>query len=333
MFFEEYTNFISIYINNFLGNYKYTLGILKNIKIDRYLFPFDHSSIDRYSKESICKFYNEYLERTKIGFNTFLNHDNITVINLISNSSYKRKRNCFGYGFNKNFGVMDTTGSSSGICCEYLKNKAISELIEKNELMLFWYKGLGKVVVKDDLTKNLVEKYGLNVERTHVFLAKNISNLTTLIVIILDAEGDVVGTGINANLSPIKAFQNAILEAKLLEWVYKNGVGSPYCKNNKNVTRYIYYLNDLLSKARLENHKGSADISNSVKIDSWVKNIELGLLNTNKHQREVTVKCISKDLINCVPTKKNLKKMKNKKIIRLYNIIDELSFIPDCTVV
>ena len=109
-------------------------------------------------KDAFLKFYSEYIERTVLASN-YRNEKKIKAFDLINGKITTLERCCLSYGPNLISGHCDTTGTSSNpfSSIDSVK-KAISELIEKNELILFWYLNLGeKIDANDAEVKKLIK--------------------------------------------------------------------------------------------------------------------------------------------------------------------------------
>lgn len=79
------------------------------------------------------------------------------------------------------YGHQDTTGTASGLDSPMLIEKAICELLEKNELMLMWYKKLCYLIKITDTVSKILKKYGLKEKNVKIFYSQNISNIHTII--------------------------------------------------------------------------------------------------------------------------------------------------------
>ena len=104
----------------------------------------DATSRDINKLVSIKKCYNEYLERFSLGI-SIDREDTVQSINIIDNSICNRKKKLFAYG-DTSYGHNDTTGTATGINSYIIIEKAIRELIEKNDVLCFWYNDSGKVI-------------------------------------------------------------------------------------------------------------------------------------------------------------------------------------------
>ena len=58
-------------------------------------------------------------------------------------------------------------------------------------------------------------------------------------------------------------------------------------------------------------------------IANWIKEIYVGLLNKENDYSPITVKCISKELFNCMPQKNYILDSKNKKILKEFDISEK----------
>ncbi len=316
--------FLKLYCNDrYMG-----IGSLECNVINDHVMPFAASAIDDSFSKMLIKLYSEILERTRIGFNTF-NQEECLAINLFNGDVEKIKRCYLGYGYNEKFGVMDTTGTASGQASKKNIDKAINELIEKNELGIFWYKGLGKVLDVDERMINYLNQIGLLYDKRYIriFIANNLSSRFTVIIILFDEGKKVVSTGISSNENIFLALNDAVMEAHLIKHnSLLNRVEKEYLKDSEDVYKYVEHLYEKLEKVNILGKR--MDVNSR---PNWLESIQCAILNNKMSQRGITIRIFSKDLINCLPTKKNIKCC-NNTIVMLYDLNDN-DGIPECIVV
>lgn len=323
---------VTIQPTDFLNNYKTICGSIKKVMIDKSFLPSIHSSIDLSSKLAVIKYYNEYLERTRMGFCTVARKD-VQTFNSVSNESILVPRRELGYGNNLIFGRVDTTGTASGICSKKIKQKALSELLEKNELMLMWYGLRGRSVKIDQRIQDLFQNIGLHSENIFLFASKNISS-GTAIVAVLFHRNKVVASGVSLSHQVLAAVRNAVLEAKLLERIFRENTISPYYnysnEQHESLLSYCTYMRDTMEPISL-NELCDQESQCLVTAD-WIKDIRFAVLNTHIFQETLTIRCISKDLLNCIPTKPNIERCLAKNIVVRFGIKKQLTHTPNCIV-
>lgn len=333
MLFKNSKNGIRLLTNHFLNDPYLCSGVLESNVVNQYRFPFDTSSISNSKRITYIKAYNEFLERKMIGHNTF-NNNEVPCLNLINGKKLILKRSEVGYGYSHKYGIIDTTGSASGKHSEFVKSKCLLELIEKNEVLLLWYKKLGKYVEKNKFLRSYLSKYGFESHEVEVFYSSNISNTHVFIVLVFEDE-KIIGSGVSANLSEISALKDSIKEAKLLSTLYRDDESSPYNKlgylTNKEVISYINNLKVTLNSYSLNSYDVQT-IPEKIIIDDWINDLVLVFLSLSKNNNSFTIRCVSTDLLNCIPAKNNIKQSKENKIIKKYAIVKELENIPDSVI-
>ncbi len=318
--------------SNFINEYKVGLAFLELIKINNYIIPYGISSVDKSPQIVYKKIFSEYNERTRVGYNTFSKNKK-NIYNTINENNVVLDSCYIGYGYNDIYGVLDTTGTSSGLNSETLIRKSLYELLEKNELLLFWYRNLGKAVQNTEYVQNIIKKIGFISENIYIFFSSNISNANCFIVIICENE-KVVSCGISMDMNINDSLTNALLEAKLFEKIYMKNKSSPYEKipldDSVNNYKYINYLYASLEKIIINDDFIFKNECEDLKLADWINDISFSVLNNNKYQKSLTVRCLSKDLLGCLPLKYNISKMKGKKILEVYNIFEWLDKAPEC---
>lgn len=302
---------------SYLTNYKIGSGLFSTVKIDNKLSPYTPTAIDLSRHNVYKKIHQEYLERYRVAHNTN-NFLKLESFNPFEKKICTHNRNILGYGFNDEYGSMDTTGTASGFYSNILKEKALLELIEKNEIMLIWYLAKGyNVLIEQDIS-NLIKCIGFYSEEIYIFCSNNLCNITTFAVFLFHNE-KIVSTGINADKDSKQALFKALLEAKLLETYYRDSTISPYKIFNKDDYKEIYEFIKNLSK-KMKSTSFVEDVKREIILSPWISSIEFALLNTKLHQDYVTIRCFSKELLNCVPGKQNILRSLDKLIFKKYNI-------------
>ena len=313
-----------------LLSYKVGYGVFSTIKKEGKLSPFTPSGIDLSKHNVYKKVHQEYLERFRIAHN-FNNSSKFKSFNPFKKQISTYSRNIIGYGFNDEYGNMDTTGTASGLPSNDLKEKALLELIEKNEAMLIWYLGKGHNVLIDKNIKQLINRIGFNSKDIYIFCSNNLCNLTTFVVFLFN-DGEIISSGVNIDKDSKKALANALLEAKLLESLYRDSQISPYKVFNQYLHKRIYEFVENLSK-KMGNINFIFDVQKNVILLPWITSIEFAVLNTKSYQDFITIRCFSKELLNSIPSKENILIDLNKKIFKQYGINETIVLkIPPCII-
>lgn len=315
---------------SYLSNYKIGTGAFSTIKTGNKLSPFTPSAIGLSKYNVYKKMHQEYLERFRIAHNLD-NHEQFQSFNYLTNEINTHTRNILGYGNNKEYGAMDTTGTASGLPSKELKEKALFELIEKNEVMLIWYLEKGFNILIDEGIRQLIDSIGFHSEDIYIFCSNNLCNLTTFAVFLFN-DKKIVSTGVSLDKDSKKALTNALLEAKLLESFYRDSQISPYKSFSQSDFKITYeFVNDLSKKMKNINIAGNTH--QNITLSPWINSIEFAVLNTNPCQEHITIRCFSKELLNAIPSIENILYSMDKKIFKIYHL-DESSVLkkPPCII-
>ncbi len=297
---------------------------LSKIVINGYVFPEDCGSIDTNKKILFKKLFSEYYERRIIGFNSFKSGKTWM---LLGNEADKIERKYIGYGFSNEYGLFDTTGTAAGLCTDNLKIKAMCELIEKNESMLFWYTTCSKKIIIDEYIRNILKKMNMDKMEIYIYYNNELGNLHTIIILCFE-NGVFLSSGSCCSLSYNHAIEQAILEAKLIKTVYYDRGVFPieHLKDTSFLLKIFNFINDKNSKLKYLDYIPSEQDTPILK--EWIGPLNYAGLEIIPHSRSKSIRCFSKKLINCVPYKENLKKMLDKKIVKKYNIEKMLDVVP-----
>ncbi len=280
-------------------------------------------------KKSILlgKVYNEYLERFKMVNNDRIEGE-VDLVSLNDLSVEKEDRKTLTYEIDDVYGVKDTTGTSSGLNSSFLIEKAVLELIEKNELIPIWYKKRCQRVEIKNKVKDLLIEYGLNLEEIKILYGQNISNVHTVVSIIFDKNNKIVGSGSASDRNAINSLKSSVEEAIMQRLVNKNC--TLFSDLNETDKFYVYFKNlyKNIEAVDLENLKSEKDIN----INENFNDIQIGLLNISGMQREITIKALSKKMMNCVPALSNIKGNENKYIIKYFDIGNDVDTLIECPI-
>lgn len=302
---------------SYLSNYKIGSGVFSTIKKGDRLSPFTPSAIDLSKYNVYKKVHQEYLERFRIAHNID-NNSKVKSLNPVTGQIFTHNRSILGYGFNDEYGVMDTTGTASGLPSNELKEKALLELIEKNEVMLMWYLGKGFNVLMDQNIRRLVNSIGFHSEDIYIFCSNNLCNLITFAVFLFN-NNKIVSTGVSVDKDSNKALFKALLEAKLLESFYRDSQISPYRLFGQYEYKIIYEFVKNLSR-EMESINMMENVQQNIILSPWIDSIEFSILNIKAYQEYVTIRCFSKELLNSIPNSKNVLSSLDKKIFKEYGL-------------
>ena len=249
MIFEYYREHCLRYSNRFFISEEIMLHTaLKlfycEINSNKYILPYDSSSIDFSLSIALKKNYSEHLERNLLGIQLIRNKT-LNSYELKSGEIHEIKGSEISYLSNSIYGYSDTTGTSSGYCnTQIIIEKGIFELVEKNELALIWYGMLGSGIrlstdkyseylryfndYQSDVVDDIVVLYSQNISNIHV------------IYVFLFKEKKIVSSGIAGRLSFNEAFNAAIEEAKLLLVIYQDIKYGEYASITKQEYIKVY---------------------------------------------------------------------------------------------
>ncbi len=300
---------------------------LERTKNKKRIYPYVNTSSGKSKSVLLGKLHNEFLERFKM-VNNDKSNKKVKIIKLNNFEILLQDRNVLGYDYDSKYGMKDTTGTASGLNSKILIEKAVCELIEKNELMLMWYKKLTKIVDISDYINSVLMKYGINRDVVKIFYSQNISNIHTVIIFIFNRYNEIIGSGISGSKDINDALISSIEEALMQIWVNLNAPSPIYTKNSKKLK--TYFLN--LCKAEIINIENLKSVQN-IKIIEEFNDIEIALLNIAGLQREITIKALSESMFNCIPSLVNIKKNKDKKIVKYFDIMEDFKNKVECEVI
>lgn len=312
--------------SSYLDDTKMISAELSKIVVDHYVFPEDESAIDHSNLRIIKKMASEYSERRTIGFNSFM-EGNTWRLRGRKIGCIKRKE--VGYGLSKTYGFLDTTGTAAGVTSNDLKKKSLTELLEKNESMIFWFTDKFNGIEIDDFIWSIVKSLGLANAEIYMFYANELSNAHTVITLCF-YDNNLVSSGISCSLVYRKAIEESLLEAKMLLSVYIGRGFSPI-KNlmDKDYQKSVYpYIKEkFLSSTKLTYTPQSVE---KVIVKEWIQPIDYIGLNILPMSCGQCIRCCSMALMNCMPYRQNLLSMPRKLILKRFDILNSLdSGIPD----
>lgn len=318
---ESYGVKSSMFLNNLIIGYVN----LSRVKVKEGITAGSASSVDVNKKLALIKSYNEHLERFSLGIPIDSNKE-IQTFNLLKKNIMGREFDEFGYGLHQ-LGYNDTTGTASGKKTDFVIKKAMLELLEKNEVFCFWYGKRGRRVVLDNEVKELIKLYNFISDEFYIFLLSELSNYPTIIVLgFLDKE--LLTSGVACADDINNSIKYALREAKSIEWqTYDN----PLAKANKfsKESSRMFRQKVLYKKHTYKPvTKNFIEKTEKLEIVDWVTDIECALIGEDIDRGIKTIKCVSKQLLNSMPIKKNVSLQKNKEIVIRY--LDDFSI--DCPI-
>lgn len=314
----------------YLNEHKTSIILPRVIRRNGYEFPSDFSSISYSKRMSFVRCCSEMLEREGIGSKTF-SKEGGKKYSLMSRKIGNINNMDRGYGNSLNYGYCDTTGLACGFESSKVLMKAICELLEKNEAMLFWYLGFGEKVA-DSIIENqykFINKLGF---KTYVFILNKLSNIPTGVTFLFNSKDKLISTGVSASFSEKEAIQNSIKEALLLEEIYKGTKYSPLFYLDGGEHEEIFnYVEELVAKMKVKEYL-SDKREEKIELIDLASDICITVITKKNTTGEKIVKVLSKNLLNCLPKKSYISMNETKKIIQKFNIVQQVNLVPDCVI-
>lgn len=332
MFFEDHRNSYVLSGGKFLKNIYTGVGSLRTTHLRKGVIPFTCSSNAFHYNVLLSKMYSEYQERNLIAFKGEAEGE-CQCINILSPSKKLIRVENISYGPSKSLGFIDTTGTASGNNDSYnVIKKAVSELLEKNELFLFWYMEMGnKLTINSYIYKEL-KKQNLVQFKNYFYLLRNLSNWPTVIHIIFKNK-KLISSGICCNPDINKAILGAISEAKTLYFMdryQKNSIFTPNDSSDDEIHKKLSSnINDEIS-FKFDDYKYNSNLD--IWLSKEIKSMFVGMLNTRYNSGQgKTISVFSPELIKCVPTKENLKYCLDIPLIKKYENFCN-NEVPNCLI-
>lgn len=305
-----YLNDKCIYTNTrFINKSKTVVGSIAPIRFGNIEIPAVSSATDSSFNISLCKLFSEFLERNIIGVH-YKSEKRILTYDLLNCELDYLPASDFSYGEEGKYNCVDTTGSAAGNNSYDVINKAISELIEKNELFLFWYCKKGKLIENNIFIQKILFNYGLAEFENFLFMSNNLSNWPTVIYVSFNNKA-IVTTGICCAKKLSDAIEGAICEGKTLRVL--DVLKHPNTDNRMKLEVYNFIRN-YTSESKTVNQNLKRTLIHDLKIADWIDDLYIGLFDSSIHGKVVTVS--SNSLIKCIPNNENLAFCRNTHIVK-----------------
>ena len=285
----------------------------------------DATSIDKSKKIALKKCYSEYLERYSLGIKVG-SEECTEVIEYTRKQIGNNYLSAFAYGDHAT-GHNDTTGTAAGLYSDFIINKAICELVEKNEVFCFWYGSKGNVVEQTAEVKKIINKLGFISTDFFCFCLQEISNYPTILVLgFLNQR--LITTGVSCTNNILSSLQNAFQEAKIVEWQQFQNPESNFSSFSDDDHRTFW--DKIVQKHNsLPKYNYESQMHSHIIFAEWVNNIQIRLIHEDRRVGVKVIKCISEELLSCLPIKKNIEYSLNKEIVKRYYLDKEV----DCPIV
>lgn len=313
-----------------------------------YMGPVSCGSVALNKSEAMIKAFSESIERraTTIGAKDRGNEKALTF-DLINKTVSSINQNLTRINMNP---YIDTTGSASHVDSSIAVFKAISELLEKNAVLLFWY-GKKAYKLKFQVSSVYLDRLCSFDSTVNLYVQDSFLPLLVVICVAKNRRHDLeyrfgVGSDFDLNMAIEKSLAEAFFLGQYYELVFQNKeiVGEAYedsvihLQKDPEVLEYLESFPDLKT-FDLDNNL-TPQIEPSMKIDYlisrlpvWITDLHISVLQQVVFPRLITVKAFSHDLISHVPQKTliNINTTICKQGLRLSE--SDLIKIPDCPII
>lgn len=233
-------------------------------------------------------------------------------------------------------GKTDTTGSALHIKSSTAIENAVKELLEKNALFLFWYGKMGYRIEEkyylDNEYFNILSSAGF---KTKVFINNYFEPLHTLFVI-SHKDNDLFLCGLGSHTNPLIALKHAFEEAYLIGYMqyYALSIGIKPDENlwwTEEKERHIEKLAEIETVELNSIFYEDFNLNNIIQnLPKFIEDLHIIYLEQSLSKKLKGVRVYSKDLINCLPLKKNINISisLNQNTIQLSK--EELLNYPEC---
>lgn len=309
-----------------------------NFIIDESVGPETGSSASFNKLEALIKSVSESIERrsSMLGANVSKDYNSeVETWDMVKGRKGILKQRYTRLSNNK----TDTTGAAIHVNSNLAIYNALRELIEKNSLFLFWYGFIGNRINADFYKENKYYTFfSQNGFETTVFINDFFKPFTTAIVISYKEEDQFIcGLGSDVNIE--KCIEHAFKEAFLIGYMQYYAILAGLGKD-KNNWACVDKINHLQNLKKLDYAMMDLEGEYEFTLEDLVSKLpkfmtELHLIYIE--QRLVpNLKCVrvySKDLINCLPLKKNIDFTSsiNQQTIKLNE--KSLAKIPECPII
>lgn len=269
-------------------------------------------------KKKIClkKSYSEYLERFSLGL-PIENEQFTYTFDIVQKQLVKDKVKNYGYG-DTIYGHNDTTGTATGIFSSQVVEKAVCELIEKNECLCFWYGDKGKRIPICGEVEEEIRNYNFISEKIYLYAIQEISSYFTVIALGIREER-LIATGVSCTNKLDKSVRQALEELRVIEWQQFRNEKSSFC-NYSDAEHYQIMQNIYKKEKKLDSYHW-IECENKVeklRFVEWIKNVRIKVIYSDDKLGLKTVKCISEELLSALPIHTNIRKAINKEIVKRY---------------
>ncbi|KGI01502.1 YcaO-like family protein [Oenococcus oeni] len=324
----------------FRNELNFNLVFCPVLRAKGYLSPSSFNSCDLNPAIAFKKSYSETLERLTLFSLTTANSKYIKAFDLISKKEVLVKNSDIGYSSKKGKS-SDSTGTASLPQSSGLVEKGIFELIEKNELFLFWYGGWGKALINPPMDKTAIitaqTLKNINIDFKFIILKDFGKLIKTVICLLFDQKKTFIGAGISGNTSLEKATSDSISEALNL---YCSNLEF-FSKEQERIEKSTSYVQQIYPTDKFDvqnnteiNKVGSYTLDQIVaSLPRWIENLDLVLLQDIDNTFSTkTIKVFSDNIINSLPLKEYIDIDKSINIHTLKLNEEKLAETPNLTI-
>lgn len=330
--FDGYVENVYISDLTYLDKYVTGLSSIYTIHRENKELPYTTSAQGKNLNQLMKKLYSELSERIGFGCYSFMNK-NTHILNLNNLGFRNCSTNKLGLGQNEIFGSMDTTGTAAGNKSEKVVKKAVFELLEKNELYLFWYLNNGTRLEIDKPIELFLKRQGMDKFENYFFEVQYLSVYSTIIYIAI-LKDHIVATGISCANYKYEALKNAIAEAKVVYMfnLRRESFFLDYSEDKHkqacDFVRNNNFINNRLKAKKIEKHSLF-----NFKLSCEIENLSI-YLNCffNMEKSPKIVSAVSTTLLKCAPFKDNIMMSKSNIFLKRHPC-PELASHVDCIVV
>lgn len=329
--FKDYVDYIYVSESGYLDKCTTGIGTIYTVHYKNLELPYTASAQGKNLHQLIRKIYSELSERIGFGCYSFLKKQ-ISTLNLEKATAVKCLTSDLGIGHTRRIGNIDTTGTAAETISTKVIEKAIFELLEKNELYLFWYLNIGERLKNSKVIERFLKRQGMDEFENYFFETQSLSLYPTVIYIAIK-DNHIVATGISCTQYKYESIKNAIAEAKII-YMFNLRKGSLYLdlsKEEHHEACKFVQTNKFVSR-RLKAKMLSTSNMLNLKLTCEVKDINICLNTFLKTIKEKIVSALSTNLLKCLPLKENIL-LSNSNLFLKKHPCSSLQSHVDCIVI
>ncbi|WP_347723571.1 YcaO-like family protein [Lysinibacillus capsici] len=321
-----------------------SISIIGAIVNKGYRSPTNCGGVAENKKTAQIKAFAESIERRALAINNYEEYSTVQAFDLINKKTEEINVASLRYSLEEPY--VDTTGTAAHTSSKLAVFNAVSELLEKNAVFLFWY---GKRGIKFESSFNTVYTNYLQKEgyEVHLFLIKEFLPLKIVITLATSSENPLnfkfgIGSALFINDAIMKSTSETYLLGNYYEsLLYNSLIGYSYSEElDKFFDKHtLQYVSTLINVPAIKQENIFIKADNIICEDlysllpPWLKQLIICILPQKISDKFIVVKAVSNQLYNHIPKKEylDLSKTINKQTINITP--DEFDLIPDCPIV